>query len=40
MLVLFLSTLGLYVLFVMVGVGLNAVEVPGRAVDAVRERRR
>lgn len=40
MVVLFLSTLGLYVLFVMVGVGLNAVEVPGRAVDAVRERRR
>ena len=39
MLVLFLSTLGLYTLFVLVGVGLNAVEVPGRALDAVRERR-
>lgn len=39
MLVLFLSTLGLYTLFVLVGVGLNAIEVPGRALDAVRERR-
>jgi len=39
MLVSFLSTLGLYTLFVLVGVGLNAVEVPGRALDAVRERR-
>ncbi len=40
MLVLFLSTLGLYVLFIMVGIGLNAIEVPGRAVDVVRKRRR
>ncbi len=39
MIVLFLSTLGLYTLFVLVGVGLNVVEVPGRAIDAVRDRR-
>ncbi|WP_225917824.1 hypothetical protein [Halobaculum rubrum] len=39
MLVLFLSTLGLYTLFVLVGVGLNLVSVPGRAIDAVRDRR-
>jgi YihY family inner membrane protein len=39
MLVLFLSTLGLYVVFVAVGLGLNALSVPGRAYDAVQERR-
>ncbi|WP_277554366.1 YihY/virulence factor BrkB family protein [Halobaculum limi] len=39
MLVLFLSTLGLYTLFVLVGVGLNVVEVPWKALDAVRDRR-
>ncbi|WP_410765907.1 YihY/virulence factor BrkB family protein [Haloferax sp. DFSO60] len=39
MLVIFLSTLGLYVLFVIFGIGLNALGVPSRAVDAVRERR-
>jgi YihY family inner membrane protein len=39
MVVLFLSTLGLYTLFVLVGVGLNLLDVPGKAVDAVRERR-
>lgn len=39
MLIIFLSTLGLYVLFVIFGIGLSALGVPGRAVDAVRERR-
>ncbi|MFC7204855.1 YihY/virulence factor BrkB family protein [Haloferax namakaokahaiae] len=39
MLIIFLSTLGLYVLFVIFGIGLNALGVPSRAVDAVRERR-
>ncbi|EMA05937.1 YihY/virulence factor BrkB family protein [Haloferax denitrificans] len=39
MLIIFLSTLGLYVLFVIFGIGLNALGLPGRAVDAVRERR-
>ncbi|WP_321169943.1 hypothetical protein [Halobaculum sp. CBA1158] len=39
MVVSFLSTLGLYTLFVLVGVGLNVVEVPGKAIDAVRDRR-
>ncbi|MXR41716.1 hypothetical protein GRX01_10245 [Halobaculum sp. WSA2] len=39
MLVVFLSTLGLYTLFLLVGVGLNLVEVPGRALDVVRDRR-
>jgi YihY family inner membrane protein len=39
MVVLFLSTLGLYTLFVIVGVGLNLLDVPGKAVDAVRDRR-
>jgi YihY family inner membrane protein len=39
MLILFLSTLGLYVLFVMVGLGLNVLSVPARAADAVRDRR-
>ncbi|ELZ95051.1 ribonuclease BN [Haloferax mucosum ATCC BAA-1512] len=40
MIIIFLSTLGLYVLFVIFGIGLNALGVPGRAIDAVRERRR
>lgn len=39
MLILFLSTLGLYTLFVLVGVGLNLLSIPSRAVDAVRRRR-
>lgn len=39
MLVLFLSTLGLYTLFLVVGVGLNLLDVPGKALDAVRDRR-
>lgn len=37
MIVSFLSTLGLYVLFVLVGIGLNMLGVPGKAVDYVRE---
>ncbi|WP_224333126.1 YhjD/YihY/BrkB family envelope integrity protein [Haloprofundus halobius] len=39
MLIIFLSTLGLYVIFVVVGVGLNALGVPSRAADWVRKRR-
>ncbi|WP_313693032.1 YihY/virulence factor BrkB family protein [Halorarum halobium] len=39
MLILFLSTLGLYTLFLIVGVGLNLLDVPGKALDAVRARR-
>jgi YihY family inner membrane protein len=39
MIVIFLSTLGLYVLFVLFGVGLNALSVPGRARDWVGDRR-
>ncbi|ESP88637.1 YihY/virulence factor BrkB family protein [Candidatus Halobonum tyrrellensis] len=39
MLILFLSTLGLYVLFVLAGIGLNLIDVPGKAIDAVRKRR-
>jgi YihY family inner membrane protein len=39
MLVIFLSTLGLYVLFVLFGIGLNVLSVPGRARDWVGERR-
>ena len=39
MIVLFLSTLGLYVLFVLVGIGLNALGTPWKAIDFVRERR-
>ncbi|MEZ3116082.1 hypothetical protein RYH80_09165 [Halobaculum sp. MBLA0147] len=39
MLILFLSTLGLYTLFVLVGVGLNLLSVPSRAADAIRRRR-
>jgi hypothetical protein len=40
MIVIWLSTLGLYVLFVLVGLGLNAAGVPGRLVDRVRQFRR
>jgi len=39
MVVIFLSTLGLYVLFVLFGIGLNVLSVPGRARDWVGERR-
>jgi membrane protein len=39
MVVLFLSTLGLYVLFVLVGVSLNALGSPRRLYDLVRDRR-
>jgi hypothetical protein len=39
MLIIFLSTLGLYTLFVLVGVGFNFIGVPGKALDFVRERR-
>jgi YihY family inner membrane protein len=39
MLVLFLSTLGLYALFIIVGIGFNALSVPAKAADAVRDRR-
>ena len=39
MIILFLSTLGLYVMFVLAGIGLNLIDVPGKAVDAVRKRR-
>ncbi|WP_066413586.1 YihY/virulence factor BrkB family protein [Halorubrum aethiopicum] len=37
-LVLGLSTLGLYTLFVLVGVGLNLIETPGKAIDYARNR--
>lgn len=37
--VLFLSTLGLYALFILVGVGLNALSAPGKAIDFVRDRK-
>ncbi|MFB6176049.1 MAG: YihY/virulence factor BrkB family protein, partial [Halobaculum sp.] len=39
MLILFLSTLGLYTLFVLVGIGLNLLSIPSRAADAIRRRR-
>ena len=39
MLVTYLSTLGLYVVFVVFGAGLGALGVPGRLVDWVRDRR-
>lgn len=39
MIVVWLSTLGLYVLMVLFGVGFNAIGVPGTVVDWVRERR-
>ncbi|MFA9516273.1 YihY/virulence factor BrkB family protein [Halopenitus sp. H-Gu1] len=38
MLILGLSTLGLYTLFVIVGIGFNALEAPGKAIDYVRDR--
>jgi membrane protein len=40
MIVIFLSTLGLYVLFVLAGVGLSLLRKPGRALDAIRRFRR
>jgi hypothetical protein len=40
MLVLFLSTLGLYALFVLVGVGLSLLGTPRRAYERVREFRK
>jgi hypothetical protein len=39
MIVVWLSTLGLYVLFVLFGAGLSVAGVPGRVADAVRDRR-
>jgi hypothetical protein len=39
MVIIFLSTLGLYTLFVLVGVGFNALGAPGKALDIVRDRR-
>jgi len=39
MVIIYLSTLGLYALFVAFGVGLNALGVPGRFVDWLRDRR-
>jgi len=39
MLIIFLATLGLYVIFVAVGVGLNLLGVPGKAIDMARNRR-
>jgi len=39
MLIIFLSTLGLYVVFVVVGIGLNLLDVPGKAIDMARDRR-
>ena len=39
MVIIYLSTLGLYALFVVFGVGLNALGVPGRLVDWIRDRR-
>ena len=39
MLIIFLSTLGLYTLFVLVGVGFNVLGAPGKALDIVRDRR-
>lgn len=39
MVVVWLSTLGLYVLMVLVGAVAGVLDVPGRAVDAVRDRR-
>jgi len=39
MLIIFLSTLGLYTLFVIVGVGFNLLGAPSKALDLVRDRR-
>ncbi|WP_050032675.1 YihY/virulence factor BrkB family protein [Halorubrum halophilum] len=38
MLILGLSTLGLYTLFIVVGIGLNLLETPGKAIDYARDR--
>ncbi|WP_049911461.1 YihY/virulence factor BrkB family protein [Halorubrum lipolyticum] len=38
MLILGLSTLGLYTLFIIVGIGLNLLETPGKAIDYARDR--
>ncbi|TKX81706.1 YihY/virulence factor BrkB family protein [Halorubrum sp. SD626R] len=38
MLILGLSTLGLYTLFIVVGIGLNLLETPGKALDCARDR--
>ncbi|MDZ5812728.1 YihY/virulence factor BrkB family protein [Halorubrum sp. AD140] len=38
MLILGLSTLGLYTLFIVVGIGLNLLETPGKALDYARDR--
>ncbi|MWV63818.1 YihY family inner membrane protein [Halorubrum sp. JWXQ-INN 858] len=38
MIVLGLSTLGLYTLFIIVGIGLNLLETPGKALDYARDR--
>jgi hypothetical protein len=38
MVVLGLSTLGLYTLFILVGVGLNLIGTPGKALDYARRR--
>ncbi|MES3160113.1 MAG: YhjD/YihY/BrkB family envelope integrity protein [Halorubrum sp.] len=38
MLILALSTLGLYTLFIIVGIGLNLIETPGKALDYARRR--
>ena len=40
MVVIFLSTLGLYVLFVLAGVGISLLGTPGRALDTIRRFRR
>jgi len=39
MIVVWLSTLGLYVLFVVFGLGLNALGAPGKALDWLRSKR-
>lgn len=39
MVVIWLSTLGLYVLMVVAGAAVGALELPRRAIDAVRDRR-
>ena len=39
MVVVWLSTLGLYVLMVLAGAAVGLLDVPGKAVDAVRDRR-
>jgi len=39
MVIIFLATLGLYVIFVVVGLGLNLLGVPGKAIDKARDRR-